>query len=225
MTDSSEVRTSAPAGVKASENTENPELTAAVAFTGLFRKGFERFAEFQKYVLDLYADQAADMISAWKRFVPAVPVSGETFLYDLARQGIGYFVEVQKGMVDLVVRQSMIGIGAMKEIRTSVSQVAEKGYEPMIDAMDVLISNQESIIGMASSTAERFGELVSDAADYGVRRSPDNAALQQEGIPVQVRPEVGAPAIAASVHAGASSPALRRPNHVRRADGAKQKKG
>ena len=222
MTDSSETKISAPAGIKASDHRENPETTATVVWTGLFRKGFERVAELHKYALDLYSDQTADVISALKKFVPAVPMPGETWFYDIARQGVGFFVELQKGVVDLAVRQSMIGIGAMKEIRTSVSQSA--GYEPMVDAMDVLISNQESIIGMASSTAERLGELVSDAADYGVQKGPDHAALQQEETPAPIQPEVSAPVIAASAGAGISAPSMRRPNHVKRPNGAKQKK-
>jgi hypothetical protein len=56
MKDSSETKTDAPVEIKASEDKENPEITASVAFTGLFRKGFERIATFHKYVLDLYAD-------------------------------------------------------------------------------------------------------------------------------------------------------------------------
>ena len=134
MKDSSKTKIGAPAGIKASETTENPETAATVAFTGLFWQGFERIAEFQKCALDLCADQTSAVISAWEQFVPAAPMLGKTFFYDVARQGIGYFVELQKGIVDLAVRQSMIGIGAMKVIRASVSQAAEKGYEPMIDA-------------------------------------------------------------------------------------------
>jgi hypothetical protein len=224
MTDSSETKIDAPLDIEASEKAGCSEMTATVEFTDLFRKGFERFAEFHKYALDLYADQTADVISAWKKFVSAAPMPGEALFYDFARQGVGYFVELQKGMVDLAVRQSMIGIGAMREIRTSVSQAAEKGYEPMFDAMDVLISNQENIIGMASSTVERLGELVSDAAEYGIRRSADNAAVQQEEVPVHVQPEVAASAISATAQAGMSSVSSRRPNHARRANGAKQKK-
>jgi hypothetical protein len=225
MTDSSETKIGAPVEINPLQSAGCPETTATVVFTNLFRKGFERFAEFHKYALDLYADQTADVISAWKKFIPVAPMPGEALFYDFARQGVGYLVELQKGMVDVAVRQSMIGIGAMREIRTSVSQAAEKGYEPMIDAMDVLISNQENIIGIASSTVERIGELVSDAAEYGVRRDSDNAAVQQEEVRVNVQPQVTTSVISASADAGVSPAPSRRPNHARRANGAKQKKG
>jgi hypothetical protein len=228
MKDSPEKKMSAPVETGISENTETPEDMAAAAFTILFKKVFERAADFHKYVLDLYAGHTSDMISAWKRLLPSAPVPGEALFCDFARQGIGHFVEMQKGVVDLVVRQSMIGIGAMREIRSTVSQAAEKGYEPMFDAMDVLISNQESIIGMASSTVERFGDLISDAAEYGVgvrrEESSDIVALQHNEIAPPMQPGVKAPVIGASSRGPVNSLPVRRSNQVKRANGAKQKK-
>lgn len=94
------------------EKGETKEMMFPLAFATLFYKGVGLFADLQRSALDLCAHQTAD----------AAYGSGECLLQtikliDMAEQGFGRLIEMQKGMMDFMVKQSASGVDGFTQGR------------------------------------------------------------------------------------------------------------
>ena len=92
-------REAAPGPIPA-EKPETPAFPAA--FASLYRRGVERMVEIHKTTLDLASRQNAEAIEASKKAFEAIPAVPGMFLFDLAGQFFGNFVETQKRLLDQV---------------------------------------------------------------------------------------------------------------------------
>jgi len=143
--------------------------SAPANFAALLQQGVEKAADFQKIALDLYAHQAADIIDSWKKV--SFPVPGFSMI-DIAGQGMQYFVQMQKNMLDLVVQQSVRGIDV---IRTQAPAVGPE--RPDIDSMDTLIPDQESDAAVATKMVDK---IVAELAEKPDQPVVHHAAMQQK---------------------------------------------
>ncbi len=143
--------------------------SAPASFAALLQQGVEKAADFQRIALDLYAHQTADIIDSWKKI--SFPVPGFSMI-EIAGQGMHYFVQMQKNLLDLMVQQSIRGIDV---IRTQAPAVEPE--KPNIDAMDTLIPDQESEAAVATKMVD---EIVAELAEKPNQPVVHHAAMQQK---------------------------------------------
>jgi hypothetical protein len=131
------------------EKGENPETMLPLAVAVFFHKGVEMLADLEKSTRDMYAHQATDAMNTLRQLFPAVPAPG-MFYVDVAGQGFGRLIEMQKGMVDLMVRQSAAGVDGLKQRSSSVAKAAGGVTNLMRDGNFSVASQKKHLILLRS---------------------------------------------------------------------------
>jgi hypothetical protein len=93
------------------------------AFLPLYEKNVERLADLQKKVLDVAAEQTAEVLEAWKKAFHFIPNAPGLFMFDLIGQSWDRAFETEKGMIDLMVEQSRSLCGVTRERGASTAKV------------------------------------------------------------------------------------------------------
>jgi hypothetical protein len=107
-------------------NREPHEKTEVVdTFIPLYEKNVARLAELEKKSLEAAAEQNAEWVEACKKTLRLTPETPGLFLFDLLGQTFERFVETQKGVIDLAVKQSHAVAGLAKERGASITKMAE----------------------------------------------------------------------------------------------------
>jgi hypothetical protein len=189
----------APADPQHIENAETPQFSFPMEFATMLHKGFERFADIQKSALDMYARQAEDAGNFWKQAFPAAPAATGTFIGDAAAQNVGRLIEVQKGVVDMMVKQSSAGVEALKERSAAASKAAGGAAGLMRDVVDCSVATQKIMLDFAAQQNKvvtdamkqqpgAAGTPVFAAAD-AIKRSVDTAIeTQRQVLDLAVKP-------------------------------------
>jgi hypothetical protein len=142
------------------------DIAIPSAIADLFQKGISKAADFQKFALDLYAIQAADALKTWKSMIPASSSWPGVFFFDTARMSLSTFIEIQKGLVDVLSQTSMAGAFIESEAASASQDNAE----------DI---DDEHATEVASKVADKIAELMSSV--------PQSAAGQGKILMVAVQ--------------------------------------
>src|SRR5450432_4239497 len=110
MTNDPKSTKDAPPEAPARETPTASETAPYAAFAGFFHKGVERLAELQKNSIDVGTHQAMDAIGVWKQAMGLPTPSPAMSLLELASQSIDKTAQAQKGMIDLIVKQSATAV-------------------------------------------------------------------------------------------------------------------
>jgi hypothetical protein len=160
------------------ENAETPQFFFPMAFATMFHKGFERVADLQKTALDLYAHQAEDAVNTWKKafqtVAPSAPSAPVASIADMAGQSVCRLAEMQKGVVDLMVKQSAAGVEAFKQRGAAASKTVGGVATLVNDAVDCSVATQKLTLDFAAQQ----NKIVMDAIKQqpGVPGTPVSAA-------------------------------------------------
>ena len=119
-------------------------------FTPLYLNGVQSLAELQKQSLDLAAEQAADLVGAWKKAFSYFPVAPPTFLFDMAGQAVQTVVDTQKDAIDLVVEQSQAVAKITKERVDAYSKIAETVTATIQTSVERSVAAQKKVLEFAA---------------------------------------------------------------------------
>jgi hypothetical protein len=126
------------------------ETPSFSAFAAIFHNGVERLAEMQKLTLDIVANQATDVLGAWKHVFPVPPSMPGATLLEAADQGIERMARTQKGMIDLLVQQSAQALEMSKERSDSASKWTSGAAALLSDAADRTVAAQKILLDFAA---------------------------------------------------------------------------
>jgi hypothetical protein len=137
---------------KVSNEAPAPTQSEAVAtITTLYTKTVEHIAEAQKKTLDIVLQQNSDLIDAWKKIVQVIPGAPVPTILDLAANTFGQFVDLQKGAIDLSLKQSHALAGIVIERADSVSKAADAVTTIVHDTVERVVATQQNAIEFSAA--------------------------------------------------------------------------
>jgi len=156
-----------------SGSAETPQFSLPAAFAALFYKGLESCADLQKSTLDMYIRHADDTVKAWKQAASLTP---GTLMADVAVQSADRFLEIQKSVVDLMVRQSVAGVDAVKQRGVSVSKAAGAMAEHLHESAKASVATHKLTLDFAA----RQNAIAMDAMQQqpGISGTPVSATAE-----------------------------------------------
>jgi hypothetical protein len=162
---------------------ETPEKNEfAESMTKLFTSGVGRLAEVQKKTLDIATQQNAEAVDFWKKTVKKMPGAPGLFLFELAGSGFERYVEIQKGLVDLMAEQSRAVAEWMKERTTVTNKVGEVAVKFAQQTVERTVATHKKNIDHAAAQTN----AVFDTArkQFGLEGSPVESATDsiQRGV-------------------------------------------
>jgi len=89
------------------------------------------------------------------------------FYVDVAGQGLGRLIEMQKGMVDLMVRQSAAGVDGLKQRSSSASKAAGGVTNLIRDAANFTVASQKIALDFAAQQNRAVTDAVKHQAGMG----------------------------------------------------------
>ena len=118
----------------------------------LFMKGVEQAAELQKKALEAATKQTTEAIAASKKTIQAMPsVPG---MFDTVQQGFERYVETQKNVIDLVVRQAAAMAETAKQSGSSAQKVVEDFTKSVQQSVERAVEIEKKALGLAPHSAK-----------------------------------------------------------------------
>jgi methyl-accepting chemotaxis protein len=170
------------ATVKGGRETVAPgeKLNLIESLNQLYTKNVKQFAEFQKRGADLAAGQNAELINTWKKYASGSPIAPD--LLDLNSTSFDRVVEAQKTAIDLMVEQSEVWSGLVKDRVETVTKAVETGTKFARASVEHAVEMQKTAIDFsAKQTAAALDTAKKQFGDAGV---PIGAAVDsmQRGV-------------------------------------------
>jgi len=116
-----------------------------VAYTTLFNKGLERFAEVSKTSFDSALVQNAEILITYKKTLKGSSNPG-LFLFDLAGQVFERYLTLQKSLLNLSVEQSTAVIQAAQECSHDASKAKAEITKVVQHSVDRAVEAQKSVV-------------------------------------------------------------------------------
>jgi hypothetical protein len=121
-------------------------------FVNLFMKVVEQAAELQKKALEAATKQTAEVITASKKTIQAMPsVPG---MFDTVQQGFERYVEAQKNIIDLVVQQTAAMVETAKQSGSSAQKVVEDFTKSVQQSIERVVEIEKKALGLAPHSAK-----------------------------------------------------------------------
>lgn len=160
--------------------TADERLNLIESLNLLYTQNVKRFAEFQKKAVDLAAEQNAEMISTWKKHASATPFVPE--ILDFQSTAFDRVVEAQRAAIDLMVEQSHVWAGLVRERAETATKAVEAGTKIARASVEQAVEMQKTAIDFsAKQTAAALDAARKQFGDAGV---PIGAAVDsmQRGV-------------------------------------------
>lgn len=159
----------APPEVKDFLDAADPAL-----ITALFHKGLERMAQAQKITLDLAAQQSAEVTGAIRHAFRMPAGAPGMFVFDIAGQMVGRYVETQKSLLDLMVEQSSAMVATTRDRGDSGSRIAGNLANALQQSVDRAVTAQKMMLDLAAQQTREVTEAVKQQT--GISGTPAAAA-------------------------------------------------
>lgn len=144
------------------KSTKTAEKDVSESLLPLYTKSVERLAELQKKTLEITAEQNTEWMTAWKKAARLTPENPAMFMFELAGQMFGRFLDTQKSVIDMAVEQTHSAAGVAKDRGKSMGKTAEGVTGLFQQAMEQSIAAQKKALDffaeqqkMAYETAKR----------------------------------------------------------------------
>jgi hypothetical protein len=172
------------AGPNGAATADQATMEGFEPLTELYTKGIERLAEVQKNGLELALQHNTDLVTTFKRFIPAAP---GVLLLDLATTAFERFAETQKGAIDLVVEQTHNFAKLATERKARATETAEQGKQRAKEAIEHSVAAQKTALDFTVKQAKVAFDTAKQQLGYA--GTPVGAAADsvQQGVEVLVK--------------------------------------
>jgi len=150
---------------KAAEKVEAESFPTG--FATLFSNGLERAVEVSKKTLDLAAQHNAEVLENCKKAIKLTPSTPGAMFFDLAGQAFESYVEMQKGMMDLLLEQSAVLLETNDEREAAVGRVTARMEHAVEQSVDRAIAANKMVLDFASRQNKAVNEAIKQVGFAG----------------------------------------------------------